>query len=185
VFRFAPENYPRPANPDRLPLMVAAEIFSAKVGPSRKEEPMAHYVARIPVTVTRSAAFEDLSRFDRAAEWDPGVEAGEMLTPEPVGVGSRFRLVARFLGRRTPLVYEIVDLERDERIVLRAENRSVRSVDTITFQDDDRGSVVVYDAQLHAKGIGRLADPLLAIVFRRIGDRAAAGLRTHLSAVQA
>ena len=145
---------------------------------------MAHYVARIPVSITRSAAFAYLSRFDRAAEWDPGVEAGEMLTPEPVGVGSRFRLVARFLGRRLPLEYEIVEYH-DERIVLRAENRSVRSVDTITFEDDDRDSVVVYDARLDAKGIGRLADPLLAIAFRRIGDRAAAGLRSHLSAVQA
>jgi len=38
--------------------------------------------------------------------------------------------------------------------VLRAENRSVRAVDTITFEDDDDGSVMVYDAQLDAKGIG-------------------------------
>ncbi len=146
---------------------------------------MAHYVASFPVSVTRSAAFADLSRFDRAEEWDPGVEAGEMLTPEPVGVGSRFRLVARFLGRRILLDYEIVAHDRDERIVLRAEDSSVRSVDTITFQDDERGTLMVYDAQLDAKGIGRLADPLLSIVFRRIGDRAAAGLRARLSAVQA
>ena len=146
---------------------------------------MAHYVTKIPVSTTRPAAFAYLGRFDRAAEWDPGVEAGEMVSPEPVGVGSRFRLVARFLGRRIPLDYEIVEYERDERIVLRAENRSVRSVDTITFEDDAGGTVVVYDAQLDAKGIGRLADPLLAIVFHRIGDRAAAGLRRHLSAVQA
>jgi hypothetical protein len=146
---------------------------------------MAHYVARIPVSVTRSAAFAYLSRFDRAAEWDPGIEGGEMLTAEPVGAGSRFRLVARFLGRRIRLDYEIVEYVRDELIVLRAENRSVRSVDTITFQEDGRGSVVVYDAHLDAKCIGRAADPLLAIVFHRIGDRAAEGLRRHLSAVPA
>ena len=146
---------------------------------------MAHYVAQIQGSITRSAAFAYLSRFDRAEEWDPGVEAGEMLTPEPVGVGSRFRLVARFLGRRIPLDYEIVAHDRDERIVLRAENSSVRSVDTITFHDDERGTLMVYDAQLDAKGIGRLADPLLSIVFRRIGGRAAAGLRARLSAVQA
>jgi len=152
---------------------------------------MAHYVARIPVSTTRSAAFEYLSRFDRAAEWDPGIEAGELLTAESVGVGSRFRLVTRLLGRRLPLVYGIIEFSPHERIVLCAENRWIRSVDTITFEDgedgDDgeRGTVVVYDARLDAKGIGRLADPLLSIVFRRIGDRAAAGLRTQLSAVQA
>ncbi len=152
---------------------------------NRWEGSMAHYVARIPVSISRSAAFAYLSRFDRAAEWDPGVEAGEMLTGEPVRTGSRFALVARFLGRRIPLDYEIVEYDRDRRIVLRAENRSVRSVDTITFEDDDHGSVVIYEARLDAKGIGRLADPLVRIVFNRIGDRAAAGLRQHLTAVQA
>ena len=146
---------------------------------------MAHYVARIPVSVTRSAALAYLSRFDRAAEWDPGVESGEMLTSEPVGVGSRFHLVARFLGRRIPLDYEIVEYDPERRIVMRAENRSVQSVDTITCEDDAHGTVLIYDAVLDAKGIGRLASPLLSVVFRRIGDRAAAGLRTHLLAVQA
>ena len=146
---------------------------------------MAHYVARIRVSLARCAAFGYVSRFDRAAEWDPGVEAGEMLTPEPVGVGSRFRLGARFLGRRIPLDYEIVEYARDERIVLRVENRSVRSVDTITFEDDDYGCVVVYDARLDAKGVGRVTDPLISIVLHRIGDRAAAGLSSRLSAVQA
>ncbi len=144
---------------------------------------MARYVARIPVGLSRSAAFAYLARFDRAAEWDPGVEAGEMLTPEPVGIGSRFHLVARFLGRQIPLDYEIVEYEPDERIVLRAENSSVRSVDTITFEGDERGAVVAYDARLDAKSIGRLFDPLLGIAFKRIGDRAAAGLRAGLEKV--
>jgi len=146
---------------------------------------MAHYTARITTPAGRAQAFAYLSRFDRAEEWDPGVAAAEMLTPAPVAVGSRFRLEARFLGRRIPLEYEVVELEPDRRIGLRAENRSVRSVDTITFSDDTQGAVVVYDARLDAKGIGRLADPLLALVFRRIGDRAAAGLRAHLATVSA
>jgi polyketide cyclase/dehydrase/lipid transport protein len=146
---------------------------------------MARYVAEVRVPVTRSAAFAYLSRFDRAAEWDPGTAAGEMVTPEPVGVGSRFHLVTRFLNRSIPLDYEIEEYEPEERIVLRAENRSIRSVDTITFVDDVRGAVVGYDAQLDAKGVWRLADPILSIAFRRIGDRAAAGLRARLSRVEA
>ena len=48
----------------------------------------------------------------------------------------------------------VVALERDRRIVLRAETGSIRSVDTITFQDDEHGVVVVYDARLDAKGTG-------------------------------
>jgi uncharacterized protein YndB with AHSA1/START domain len=144
---------------------------------------MASYTATITTAAAPAQAFAYLSRFDRAAEWDPGVDAAEMLTAPPVAVGSRFHLEARFLGRRIPLEYEVVELDPDRRIVLSAENGSVRSVDTITFTDATDGSVVVYDARLEAKGIGRVADPLLGLVFRRIGDRAAAGLRAHLAGV--
>jgi hypothetical protein len=152
--------------------------------PKGRARSMAHYVTRIGVPITRSSAYAYLSHFDRAAEWDPGIEAGEMLTPEPVAVGSRFLLVARFLARRIQLEYEIIELVQDERIVLRAENDTVRSVDTITFEDDHHGSVVAYDARLDAKGIARFADPLLTIAFNRIGDRAADGMRRALAAVQ-
>jgi hypothetical protein len=151
---------------------------------------MPRYVARITTNIARDEVFSDLSHFDRAADWDPGVAEGTMLTPEPVGLGSRFALRAGFLGRTVPLEYEIIEFEPGTRVVLRAETPFVRSVDTITFAsvtagstDDDAISaetIVTYDARLEPKGSARLAGPLLALAFRRIGDRAAAGLRQRL-----
>jgi hypothetical protein len=144
---------------------------------------MASYRATLRTPLDPSAAFAYLSRFDRAAEWDPGVAQAEMLTAEPVRVGSRFRLGARFLGRTLPLVYEIIELETQARVVLRAETAALRSTDTITFTADGSETLVGYDAVLETKGIARIFESLLAVAFRRIGDRAAAGLRAHLSAV--
>jgi hypothetical protein len=43
-----------------------------------------------------------------------------------------------------------------------------------------RGTRVTYDADLSLKGPLRLADPLLALAFRRVGDRARDGLRARL-----
>lgn len=140
----------------------------------------------------RDQVFSDLSHFDRAAEWDPGVVEGTMLTPEPVGCGSRFALRAGFLGRTIPLEYEIIEFEPSTRVVLRAETPLMRSIDTITFASvpaapatDDAMSgatLVTYDARLEPKGPARLARPLLALAFRRIGARAAVGLRERLRA---
>ena len=146
---------------------------------------MPRYVTQITTGMGREQVFSDLSRFDRAAEWDPGVSEGAMVTPEPVGCGSRFVLQAGFLGRTLPLEYEVVEFEPGARVVLRAETPFVRSVDTITFADASARSksgatVVKYDARLEPKGLVRLAAPLLAVVFRRIGDRAAVGLRERL-----
>ena len=144
---------------------------------------MPRYDARIQTPTDPASAFAYLSRFDRAQEWDPGVAEGTMLGDGPVGLGSRFRLVVRFLGRSLPLDYEVVDFSAAERIVLRAETGAIRSTDTITFTADGPGTLVHYSAELDAKGFARLADPFLAVVFRRIGDRAAAGLRAHLASV--
>ncbi len=150
---------------------------------------MARYRTGITSVLPPDQAFSALSRFDRAADWDPGVASASMVTPEPVGCGSRFLLHARFLGRSIPLVYEIVEFAAGTRLVLQAENAHLRSVDTITFAAIPRGSTtgtsgteVTYDARLAAKGAARVAGPFLALAFRRIGDRAAAGLRKYLNA---
>lgn len=106
-----------------------------------------------------------------------------MASPGPVALGSRFRLVAAFLGRRIPLEYRITAFERPARVVLRADDGKVRSTDEITVVPADGGSRVTYDAELTLAGpLGRAIDPVLGLVFRRIGDRAAAGLRATLAA---
>ncbi len=54
------------------------------------------------------------------------------------------------------------------------------SIDLITVQTDDEGTLVTYDAELTLNGVLGLADPLLRLAFGRIGDKAAAGLREAL-----
>ena len=104
-----------------------------------------------------------------------------MLTPEPVRLGSRFRLHARFAGRTIPLEYEIVEFDPDRSVVLRAENAFIRSTDTITFASEGSGARVIYGALLEAKRASWLFEPILRRSFRRIGDRAAAGLTRVLT----
>ena len=119
---------------------------------------MPRYLTQITTDIARDQAFSDLSRFDRAADWDPGVAGGTMLTPEPVGRGSRFALRAEFLGRTVPLEYEITEFEPGARVVLRAESPLIRSIDTITSacsapvgskagDATSGGTVVTYDME--------------------------------------
>ncbi len=144
---------------------------------------MVNYRTEIVATTNAGEAFAYLSRFDSAAEWDPGVVSATMLTPEPVRLGSRFRLHARFAGRTTPLEYEIVEFDPDRRVVLRAENAFIRSTDTITFAAEGSGARVIYDALLEPKRASWLFEPIVRRSFRRIGDRAAAGLTRVLTSV--
>jgi len=130
-----------------------------------------------------SAAFAHLADFSSAEQWDPGVAKASRDQQGPIEVGSSFTVVADFLGRQIPLTYRIVDLVADERVVLRAENASVVSLDTLTFVASDSGASVTYDAVLDGKGAMRLAGPFLQLLFNRIGHKAEAGLRAYLAAL--
>ena len=144
---------------------------------------MATYSVRVPSSLPPAEAFAYMARFSNAAEWDPGVVGAEELTPGPPEIGrSTYRLKVGFAGRQVPLDYHVADIDEPTRVVFVAENGQVRSVDTISVSPSEGGgSVVSYDATLSLKGVAVLLTPFLGRSFRRIGDRAAAGLRTKLN----
>jgi hypothetical protein len=143
-------------------------------------------MARYRTTVTTSwdpeEAFAYLAEFSNVAEWDPGVLHASSLDPDPLRAGARFAVVASFLGRGIALEYRTEEIERPRRVVLRAETGSIVSRDEMTFEPVPGGATAVtYDAELRPRGVLRLADPLLALAFRRIGDRARDGLAARLA----
>jgi len=142
---------------------------------------MARYEAQIESPRAQQDVFAYLSDFSTTQEWDPGVAEAQRLDDGPIAVGSGFRVVAELMGRQTPLTYAVVAYDAPHSITLRGENATVVSLDTIAFQPTAGGGTrVSYDADLKLKGPLGLGDPLLRLVFNRIGDRAVAGLRAAL-----
>ena len=117
-------------------------------------------------------------------EWDPGVIEAERVGEAPVREGTEFRLVADFLGRKTPLTYRIIEHAPPNAVTFRGESSTVVSLVRITFEPSAGGTLITYDADLALKEALKLADPLLGLAFNRVGDRALAGLRKTLGAQQ-
>ena len=121
------------------------------------------------VKPTPEVVVDYLADFTHAEEWDPGTESCTRLDSGPIRVGSRFHNESEIAGVSTELVYELVTLDADK-VVLRGENDSATSTDTITVTPKDGGSEITYEAVIDAKGIGKLAEPLMKLVFERIGS---------------
>ena len=121
------------------------------------------------VKPTPDVVVDYLADFTHAEEWDPGTESCTRLDSGPIQVGSRFHNEAKIAGVSTELVYELVTLDADK-VVLRGENDSATSTDTITVTPKDGGSEITYEAVIEAKGVGKLAEPLMKLVFERIGS---------------
>jgi carbon monoxide dehydrogenase subunit G len=142
---------------------------------------MARYHATVESRSPAAETFGYLATFSNAAEWDPGVLAGEQLDAGPPGVGSRFRLTVPFLGARMSLTYEVIRFVPDREVLLHAANGVLRSTDRIAVTDAADGSTVSYDAKVRLRGPLQVLDPLLRPGFRVVAERAAAGLADTLS----
>ena len=146
---------------------------------------MAHYKASIETQLPRAEVFAYLSDFSNTEEWDPGTVHAERVGRGPVGEGSEFQLVAAFLGRNRAITYRVVHYDPPNGVSFRGENSTVVSLDRVTLEPTHAGTRIAYHADLALKGPLKLADPLLAVAFKRVGDQALAGMRNTLARKQA
>ncbi|MHB1209006.1 MAG: SRPBCC family protein [Acidimicrobiales bacterium] len=141
---------------------------------------MARYTAVIPSVRTLENTFAYMSDFSKAQEWDPGVVSAHRVGVGPIGVGTEFDLVVTFAGRRMTLRYRVEEFEENHRIVFESSSTVLRSVDSLTFVSRSGGSEMTYVADVRFTGVASLANPLLALGFHRVGDRARDSLRSVL-----
>jgi hypothetical protein len=142
---------------------------------------MARYHAQVDSQRSAAETFDYLATFSNAAQWDPGTLAAEQLDPGPVGVGTRFRLIVPFLGRRLALVYRVSRYQPHREVTLDAVSPLLRLQDRIVVSPVGQGASLSYDAQVTLRGPLSLLDPLLNRGFARVGSRAAAGLSRALA----
>ena len=141
---------------------------------------MARFVTTVPSRRSQAEAFAYLADFEHAREWDPSVTEAHRTSDGPIGMGTAFAVVSKFGPRMVPLTYTIVRYEPDRLVVLEARSKGFVSTDTITVEPAGATSQVTYDAVLAFGGLGRLADPLMQVVFNRVGRKAEARLREVL-----
>jgi hypothetical protein len=141
---------------------------------------MAHYVTSATTALSPAEAFSYMADVTRFVEWDPGVARVRRVAGSGAGVGTAYDLTVQSVP---PMVmrYEVTEHEPPRRIVLVARTVFLSSVDEIRVEPSGSGSIVTYDARLTLNGPLRGFDPLLRLAFRRIGDRAAAGLKRVLA----
>ena len=119
---------------------------------------MTRYHATVDSRSSAAETFGYLAAFGNAADWDPGVLAGQQLDSGPVGVGTRFRLVVRVLGARMPLTYQVISFVPDREVILAAAGGLLRSTDRIVVTGGADGSTVSYDAEVRLRGPLRVLD---------------------------
>ena len=137
---------------------------------------MARYTVRVRTSLSPDEAFAYMADLSNFAEWDPGVENVDQVQGKGAGPEAAYDVTVKGVAGPLTLRYEITDYQEPAQAVARAQSSMLTSLDKITVDPDESGSVVTYDAELTLNGLFGLFDPVLGLAFNRIGDKAAAGL---------
>ncbi|MEM7338443.1 MAG: SRPBCC family protein [Actinomycetota bacterium] len=137
---------------------------------------MARYVVSVRSPLPADKAFAYMADLGNFAEWDPGVNEVTQVEGDAPGLDAAYDVAINAVPSDIVLRYHIITFEPDDRLVAKAVGRIFTSVDVITVVPEGDGSVVTYDAELTFSGFLGVANPVLGLVFDRVGDKAAAGL---------
>jgi len=138
------------------------------------------YTASISSTWSVDEAFTYMGDFANAQRWDPSVTSAHRIDDGPLATNSAFELTVRFAGRDKTLRYAVTSIDPPRTVVFMSLTGSLLSADTLTFVPRANGCEMTYRAELRFTGIAAVANPLLGLLFRRLGDRTRDSLREIL-----
>ena len=141
---------------------------------------MPTYVAEISSPLAPDEVWSRVADVTRFAQWDPGTRKAVQVEGDGPGLGAAYVLTVGSLRGPLDLRYEVTEFEPPRRLRLVADTGTLRSDDQITIEPAGAGSRVTYRAYLGLHGVWTVFTPALAVAFRRIGAKGAAGLRTYL-----
>jgi carbon monoxide dehydrogenase subunit G len=120
-----------------------------------------------------------LSDFTNAEEWDPGTVECARLDGHG-GVGTRYRNVSSFLGRKTELEYVAEELNAPTFVHFAGHNEQFDGHDRIRLEASGAGTQVTYDAEFSFSGASRVAVPLVALYLPVLANKTVAQMKQSL-----
>lgn len=148
----------------------------------RKTFPVASYSTSVESPKPVEEAFDYMADFRNAEEWDENTSSVKLTSGQAGQASSEYEVITGFAGRDMKLSYRTVEVDRPSKVVFESSTGMAKIRDTIEFSGDEKGCEVKYDARILTNGLAKVIDPLFSLIFKRVGDRAAASLRKALGA---
>ena len=139
---------------------------------------MARYVVTVPSSKSAADAFALMADMRTYTAWDRGITNVVMSSGEAPGLNTVYDVTVRGVGGRpTTLRYITTEYTPSENVLLVGKNSMFTSIDRITITPTSTGCDITYDAQLTLNGLFAPFNLMLGLVFNKVGDSAAKGLR--------
>ncbi|MBM3718206.1 MAG: hypothetical protein FJW53_04445 [Actinobacteria bacterium] len=143
---------------------------------------MPRYVVTVPSSKSAPEAFAYMSDMRLYPEWDRGISKVDLVAGSAPGLGAAYAVTVKGIGGRdTVFRYDTTEWSDGTSLLLVGKGGPFKSVDRITVAPTATGCDVTYDATLTFNGLLAPFNLALGLVFNKVGDRAARGLRRVLA----
>ena len=125
---------------------------------------------KVEINRPSEEVFAFISNFENNPKWQSGQLEARFTSEGPLGVGSTYDQVAKFLGRRIVSTFEVLEYESNRKVKASSTSGSFPITFTRLVQPIDGGTIVKAIIEGDATGFFRLAQPLLGRMVQRSVD---------------
>lgn len=141
---------------------------------------MATVTGSVRIAAPLERVFDTVADSRNEPSFNPAMTEVELLTPEPIGLGTRFR--ARMGDRGMVMLVELTEFDRPHRLGSLTTSSMMATSGSLTFTPDAGGTLMVWDWQVHPTGWFRALGPLVGPLGRRMERKIWTGLKRQLEA---
>ena len=135
---------------------------------------MARITGHVRTAAPAEQVFDTVADTRNEPSFNPAMTSVELLTPLPIGLGTRFR--ARMGRAGTQMLVELTEFDRPHQLGSRTTSSMMETSGALTFAADGEGTVMSWDWQVRPKGWMRVPGPLSG----PLGDRMERRIWTRL-----
>ena len=129
------------------------------------------YFMHVEVTIEISCPLEDvfayITNFENNPKWQNGMVSCTFTTPPPLGVGSQYQQVAKFMGREVISLFEVTTFVENKRV----EFETIQSTFPIQIVREvkkmDTGTLVHAIIKGQPNGLMKIFSPLVRPIMKR------------------
>ena len=139
---------------------------------------MAHITGQVRIAAPLERVFDTVADSRNEPSFNPAMTAVELLTPAPIGLGTRF--LAHMGKADMEMVVELTEFERPHRLGSHTTSSMMETSGALTLTAEGDETVMVWDWQVRPKGWFRLSGPLVGPLGSRMERRIWTGLKHKL-----
>ena len=143
---------------------------------------MAKFETSIVINRPLEEVFALLSNAENDLKWQSGTIESKKTSDGPIGVGTTWRRVSRFLGRRIESEDEVTEYELNRKLAVKSKSGPFPLEGRTTFERVEGGTRINLKGEAEIGGFFKLAEPLVVSIGKRQLEADIANLKDLMEA---